>query len=668
MGVRFAARERRETLNPMCGIAGFFDPRASDPLQARADCLAMTKVLHHRGPDDGDLWVDSEVGLALGHRRLAVLDLSVAGRQPMTSANQRWVIVYNGEIYNHAAIAADLRAQGVRLRGGSDTEVLLEAISCWGIEKSLARCNGMFAFAVWDRVQRDLWLARDRLGEKPLYYSCAEGRVLFASELKGLHASGRFRANINRESLALYLRYGRVPGSACIFATVQQLPAGYLAKVVSNAQPISAQLQSYWSLADVAQRALGSSTGTPATAQLIDEAHQRVRSAVTMRMQADVPLGAFLSGGIDSSLIVALMQTHGTRSVRTFSVGFDAADYDESRFARAVATHLGTQHTQIQLSTDEGLKLIPRLAEIYDEPFADSSQIPTLLISEVARREVTVCLSGDGGDEVFGGYNHYQFGDALWQRLRHVPPALATILQKLVYSVPYRLRAAAIGALVRVLPQARRVANPERKFERLLSLLGVTSREALYFKLVRGFGAHDVCQADALKTQAWFEQAASWPKIADFGAWMMALDAVTYLPDDILTKVDRASMAVSLEGRMPFLDHTLVEFAWSLPLEAKINRSGGKWILRKLLQRYLPQALIDRPKMGFAVPLDRWLRGPLRGWAQDLFASSALDCDGLVDVVTARRALDDHLSGRRNHAHLLWTLLMLMAWRERWQV
>ena len=652
----------------MCGISGFFDPRVNDPLELRADCLAMTNVLHHRGPDDGDVWIDGDAGLAFGHRRLAVLDLTASGRQPMSSASERWVIVYNGEIYNHLEIAADLRACGVQLRGGSDTEVLLEAIALWGIEKTIARCNGMFAFAVWDRAQRDLWLVRDRLGEKPLYYSCTGGRVLFASELKGLHASRRFRANISRDSLALYLRYGRVPGAACIFESVQQLPAGCFAKLVSDAQATSAAPQSYWSLPSVAQRGISSSADAPTTAQLLDEAHHRVRSAVTMRMQADVPLGAFLSGGIDSSLIVALMQTHSTRSVRTFSVGFDEADYDESRFARAVATHLGTQHTQIQLSTDEGLKLIPRLAEIYDEPFADSSQIPTLLVSEVARREVTVCLSGDGGDEVFGGYNHYQFGDVLWRRLRYLPPPLATILQKLMYAVPYQFRAGAIRALESVLPHNRRIANPERKFERLLSLLGVKSREDLYFNLVRGFGAHDVSYPEARKTQAPFEQPGAWPKIANFAAWMMAMDTVTYLPDDILTKVDRASMAVSLEGRIPFLDHTLVEFAWSLPMGLKINPSGGKWILRKLLQRHLPQALIDRPKMGFAVPLDRWLRGPLRGWAQDLFASSALECNGLINPAAARQALDDHLSARRNHPHLLWTLLMLMAWRERWQV
>jgi asparagine synthase (glutamine-hydrolysing) len=652
----------------MCGIAGLFDPRASDRSEVRADCLAMTKVLHHRGPDDGDVWIDGDAGIALGHRRLAVVDLSAAGRQPMSSANQRWMIVYNGEIYNHVQIAAQLNAGGVQLRGGSDTEVLLEAISLWGVDKAIARCNGMFAFAVWDREQCDLWLARDRLGEKPLYYSCAQGRILFASELKGLHASNRFHAVINRETLALYLRYGRVPGSACIFDSVQQLRAGCLVKLVSNAQVVSAQAQSYWSLGDVAQRGVESSNGTQATPELLDEAHERVRSAVTMRMQADVPLGAFLSGGIDSSLIVAMMQAHDSRAVRTFSVGFDDADYDESYYARAVATHLGTKHTQVQLSSDEGLKLVPRLAEIYDEPFADSSQIPTLLISEVARREVTVCLSGDGGDELFGGYNHYQFGEVLWQRLRYLPPRLAKLLQGLMYAVPYRYRSAAVRGLASVLPYGRRVANPERKLERLLGLLGVQSREQLYFNLVRGFGAHDVSQAQAANTEAWFEQSVAWPKISNFGAWMMAMDTVTYLPDDILTKVDRASMAVSLEGRIPFLDHTLVEFAWSLPLDSKVNPSAGKWILRKLLQRYLPQALIDRPKMGFAVPLDRWLRGPLREWAEDLFASRALDCEGLVDTKAARRALDDHLSGRRNHPHLLWTLLMFIAWRERWQV
>ena len=628
----------------------------------------MTETLRHRGPDDGDVWQDVPSGVTLGHRRLAILDLSPSGSQPMTSASGRWTLVYNGEIYNYRSLAADLRARGVRFAGTSDSEVLLEAICAWGVETAIGKCNGMFAFAAWDRARRELWLARDRLGEKPLYYFQSKGRVLFASELKALHASAGFHPRLERDALALYLRYGRVPGPMSIFSATRQLEPGSLIRFSAADPAAPVQPQRYWSAAEMAELGVVEQGRVPASDELVDETHERLKAAVAMRMRADVPLGAFLSGGIDSSLVVALMQSVGASGVRTFSVGFDDVDYDESAYARAVARHLGSQHREIRLNMDDGLHLVPRLSEIYDEPFADSSQIPTLLVSEVARREVTVCLSGDGGDEVFGGYNHYRFGDRLHQRLRQMPAALAVSLQSLARLVPYRLRAAAVRSIVSTVPRGRRLANPERKFERLLAVMDVRSRAELYFRLIRGFGAHGVSAAEAHAVRAWFEHSSAWPRIADFAPWMMAMDTMTYLPDDILTKVDRASMAVSLETRIPLLDHTLVEFAWSLPASLKLESGGGKWVLRKLLQRYLPQALIDRPKMGFAVPLDRWLRGPLRVWAQDLFASPALACDGLVDAAAARKVLADHLSGRQNQPHMLWTLLMLLSWRDRWQV
>jgi asparagine synthase (glutamine-hydrolysing) len=635
----------------MCGIAGFWDQRlagAAPELRRRA--LAMAAPLGHRGPDGESAAVDPAAGVGLGHRRLAVVDLGPTGEQPMSSASGRFVIAYNGEVYNHGELRCGLEAKGVAFRGSSDTEVMLEAIEAWGLEAALRRFVGMFAFALWDRTERTLHLVRDRLGKKPLYWARRGPLVLFASELKALKAYPGWAPELDPAALAQYLRFGYVPSPRSIFAHVEKVPPGHVLTLTPRAEP---RAWCYWSLRDVALAGLRAPLPLDGTVAA-DALESLLREAVRQRMIADVPLGAFLSGGIDSSTVVALMQAESAQPVKTFSIGFRAAGYDEAPFARRVAAHLGTEHTELYLEPREAQGLIPRLAETFDEPFADSSQIPTWFVSRLARQHVTVALSGDGGDEVFAGYNRHR---------------TAAVLEHLA-ALPAPLRRAASGLLdlpgprgwerlARLLPPARRPPQPGEKAAKLALVLRDPDVAAAYRRLVTLWEPRELVATP--EPASVIDDEALTAAVPGAVERLQLLDMASYLPGDILTKVDRASMAVSLEVRAPLLDHRVVEFAWRLPTALKLRRGRGKHLLRTLLARFVPPALTERPKSGFSLPLDDWLHGPLRDWAEALLAPSAL----LVDPAPVRAAWRAHLSGERNEQHRLWCILMLQAWLER---
>lgn len=641
----------------MCGLTGFaFAPGEPDQMQAIG--RTMADRIRHRGPDDEGLWADGDAGVVLAHRRLSIVDLSAAGHQPMVSSSGRWVIAYNGEVYNHLELRKRLEADcsARAWRGHSDTETVLACIDAWGLEAALRACVGMFAIALWDREERVLWLARDRLGEKPLYYGWQGGTCLFGSELKALRAHPAFNAGVDRGALALLLRHNYVPAPYSIHTGIHKLPPGTFVRIRAgdrDAEPVA-----YWSLRDVAERGTGCAV-TLSDNDAIDELERRLGAAVRSQMMADVPLGALLSGGIDSSLITALMQANSARAVRTFTIGFDEHEYDEAVHARSVAAHIGTEHTELRLGGGDALDLVPRLPEMYDEPFADSSQLPTHLVMKLARQHVTVALSGDGGDEMFGGYNRYFLGPKVWRRLRWVPGPLRHALGGMLAALP----PASVNSLAaRFAPRAG-VALPGDKLHKLASRIrGVRSMDDLYVRLVSEWDDPAALVIGGRMPPNLLDRRANWPRLGDPVARMMALDGLTYLPDDILAKVDRASMAVSLETRAPFLDRGVVEFAWSLPMSMKLGDGQGKWILRRLLDRHVPRHLIERPKMGFAVPLDAWLRGPLRDWAESLLSEDRLRREGFLDAMPIRAAWKRHLSGEASLGYRLWSVLMFQAW------
>ncbi|MGB3290166.1 MAG: asparagine synthase (glutamine-hydrolyzing), partial [Burkholderiaceae bacterium] len=624
-------------------------------------------ALTHRGPDDAGVWVDEHCGLALAHRRLAVLELSPAGHQPMLSSDRRHVIVFNGEIYNHLCLRRQLEAEGLAppWRGHSDTETLLACIVAWGMPKALAATTGMFALAVWDRQARQLFLARDRLGEKPLYWGWQGGVLLFGSELKALRRHPAFRADVDRQALASFMRHGYISAPHSIYQGLHKLPAGHWL-ALDLARPDEArqaQATPYWTLAETVAAGLRRPfDGTPDEA--VDALEQQLSQSVRRQMLSDVPLGAFLSGGIDSSAIVALMQAQSTRPVRSFTIGFDDERYNEAPHAAAIARHLGTDHTQLLLRPDDALALIPALPHIYDEPFADSSQLPTLLVSQLTRKHVTVALSGDGGDELFGGYNTFRFAPKLWRRMQALPSPLRRRSASWLGSVPPArwdgmlngLRRASAGRLARGLNAG--------KLHKLSTLLNSPDQGEFFRRLSSHWPDPAALLRHAGEAPTPLTQAGALPATDCFEHHMMAANTAMYMPDDILVKVDRAAMAHSLEVRVPMLDHHVVELAWRMPLSWKIRAGEGKWPLRQLLYRYVPQALMERPKKGFSVPLGDWLRGPLREWAQALLDPTRLARDGYLNAEPVQRAWRQHLDGHQDHAQGLWCVLTFQAWLQ----
>lgn len=649
----------------MCGLTGFLSVAAMPRDRLEAVAKAMADQLVHRGPDDGGVWADIDCGLALAHRRLSIIDLSECGHQPMLSSDGRYVVAYNGELYNFRTLREELEGIGERFRGHSDTEVLVAAVSRWGVKAALERFNGMFAVALWDRTERVLHLARDRLGEKPLYYGWMGNTFLFGSELKALKVHPSWRGNVDRNALSLYLRHNYVPSPFSIYEGISKLPPGCTGTLTysQGLRDRSLTVQPYWSVRDVAER--GAADRYRGTAkQAVDELEDRLKEAVGLRMVADVPLGAFLSGGIDSSTVVALMQVQSTRPVRTFSIGFHEDEYNEADHAAAVAKHLGTDHTELYVTPDEAMAVIPSLPCLYDEPFGDSSQIPTFLVSKLAREQVTVSLSGDGGDELFGGYNRYFLGERIWRSIGWAPRVLRRTAARGVTAFSPAAWDSGFGAVKRALPARLRYANPGDKLHKLAEVLAVPAPEVMYLGLVSHWKQPNEIVIGGGEPATALTDQDQWARLGDFSERMMYMDSISYLPDDILVKVDRASMGVSLESRIPLLDHRLVEFAWRLPLSMKIRGSEGKWILRQVVYRHVPRELLERPKTGFGVPIDHWLRGPLRGWAEDLLSAERLRREGYLNPAPIREKWEEHLSGRRNWQYLLWDVLMFQGWLQ----
>jgi asparagine synthase (glutamine-hydrolysing) len=622
----------------------------------------MAATLAHRGPDAEGLWLDEHATVALGHRRLSVVELSPLGAQPMVSHDGRWALAYNGELYNHAALAAGLGGAESALRGGSDTEVLLETIAAVGLTEALERAEGMFAFALFDTEHGELSLVRDRFGEKPLYYGWVDGRLAFGSELKAIRSLPELRPEVDRTAVALYLRHNCVPAPRTIYAGISKLLPGQAVSFhAGDRAPSGGRTSSYWS----ASERLGEAHRDPVVAEgaaLLDAVEGTLSASVAARMVADVPVGAFLSGGVDSSLIVALMQQHATAPVRTFTVGFEDAAFDESAEAAAVAAHLGCEHTTVRLTASDGLEVVDRLAEIFDEPFGDVSAIPMHLVSRLAAGEVTVALSGDGGDELFAGYNRHAWLERLWRRAAPLPASVRRGAGRALERIPPTVveRGAAL------VPRRARPRNPSLKVAKVARVLAAASPEDAYLSMVSYFDDAESLVVGAGPSESLAARPADWPALGGLTEQMLFLDLTTYLPDDILTKLDRAAMAVSLETRAPFLDRAVVELAWRLPLATKLHGTTTKWVLREVLARHVPVDLVDRAKMGFGFPIAGLLRGELRAWGDALLDEQRLAAQGLLEPAPLVAAWHDHLSGRHDHGHELWAVLALLAWLERW--
>lgn len=652
----------------MCGITGYFEavPRSTGE-ELEATAMAMAATLHHRGPDDSGVWADPIAGIVLAHRRLSILDLSPLGHQPMHSPCGRYMVTFNGEIYNFRALRQELEARGQRFRGQSDTEVLVACVTEFGILSAVRRLNGMFAFALWDRRERQLYLVRDRLGEKPLYYGYLGRTLVFGSELKALRTHPEFDCRLNRDALALYLRHNYIPAPFSIYEGISKVQPGTVVRISPEDTDRIPTVTRYWSVEAAAERGLADPfTGSEEDAVI--HLDTLLRDAVKHRMEADVPLGAFLSGGIDSSLIVALMQAQSAQPVRTFTIGFHEAQYNEANHAKAVAQHLGTDHTELYVTPQEAMAVIPHLPAIYDEPFSDMSQIPSFLVSQLARKDVTVVLSGDGADELFGGYDRYCLGAEVWRKIERLPSPIRALFAKGVQAVSPQRWNQLIAPIAHLLSDSTWQRNPGEKLHRVAQVLSTGAPEPLYLGMVSHWkqpaavvlGAHEPLTAVT-------DYRRHFP-VGAFELHMMYVDSLSYLPDNILVKVDRASMAVSLEARVPFLDHRVLEFSWHVPLAWKIRQGKGKYLLRKLLHNYVPPALTERPKMGFGVPMNMWLRGPLREWSESLLDEKRLKDQGFLSPDPIRGKWDEHLSGAMDWGAPLWDVLMFQAWLEHeWQ-
>ena len=651
----------------MCGIIGFLGGDFTNDQLSSAILEEMSDQIVNRGPDSAGIWLDSSTKIALGHRRLAIVDLSPAGYQPMTSGSNRYVMTYNGEIYNSDEIRNELIKSRVTVnwRGHSDTEVLLAGFDAWGVRETVSRVTGMFAIAVWDKELEQLTLIRDRIGEKPLYYgwqgSGSNKVFLFGSELKALKKHPQFINEIDRGSLALYMRYCYVPAPHSIYKGIMKVEPGTIVTV--TLQESEHTTEKYWNALDVVRTGAESPfEGT--VAEVTNNLDIALRKTISQQMMADVPLGAFLSGGIDSSTVVALMQAQSSRPIKTFTIGFSETGYNEAEFAKLVAGHLGTEHTELYVSSQDALNVIPQLPNHYCEPFADSSQIPTFLVSSLARHHVTVSLSGDGGDELFCGYNRYLFADKLWKGLSMTPASVRELVGKSIKSLPAAGWNKTFELLNRITPRKFNGISWGDKLQKGAGVIASKDLTNLYQGLVSnwqdpsavviGDGEHDRIFSTDVQL------------LSDVGdvQKMMAIDTVSYLPDDILVKVDRAAMGVSLETRVPFLDHHIFEFASKIPLAMKLKNGVGKLILRDILYRYVPKDLIERPKMGFGVPVADWLRGPLKEWAEELLGESRLRSQGFFYPRIVREMWSEHLSGTRNWQSQLWAVLMFQAWLE----
>jgi len=624
----------------MCGFSGFF---AAAPLGDGANDIlaAMGNAIYSRGPDDAGTWSDASLGIGLSHRRLAIVDLSAAGHQPMHSSSGRYVMAFNGEIYNHLSLRSLLTTeQGETWRGHSDTETLLACFERWGVEKTLQATVGMFAIALWDTQERQLILARDRLGEKPLYWGWHNDVLLFGSELKALKVHPAFSANIDRDALALYLRHNYVPTPYSIYQGIEKFPPGHYVAIALGQKRASVELIPFWSFNAAVKAGLDNPLPSDSKA-VVDTLETQLDRGIGMQMLADVPLGAFLSGGVDSSLIVALMQKQSPRPVKTFTIGFSEDGFNEAEHALAVSRHLHTEHNEIYVQAKDALSIIPDLPRIYCEPFADSSQIPTFLVSQMARKHVTVTLSGDAGDELFGGYNPYQFAPRIWSKVSKVPGGMRQVAASSLKKLPLKARA-----------------------EKLVDILGCRNREDFYRQLVSHWKTPSNALISGNERPTLLDTPDKWPAGTRFEEWMMAMDAQTYMVDDILVKVDRAAMANSLETRVPLLDHRVVELAWRIPLDMKIRGGVGKWALKEVLYRHVPRELIERPKKGFSIPIAAWLRGPLREWSEMLLNEKRLQQEGFFHPSVIRRVWEQHLNGRADHSSKLWGVLMFQAWLE----
>lgn len=649
----------------MCGIVGLYSSQSFPDRQLlHRTILKMADNLRHRGPDGGDVWQDPEVPIALGHRRLAIIDLSDTGRQPMSSLSARYILTYNGEIYNFKKLRIELERNGISFRGTSDTEVILAAIEMWGINEALANLNGMFAMAIWDRTEKLLYLVRDKLGKKPLYVGWAGGTLVFGSELKALVAHQEFKKEINPLSLTSYMRYGYVPSPQCIYRKVWSLPAGHMMKIdvqnLSSAEDLQAMMMPYWSPLQTlyASKSSGyiASPKPETTREIIKEFESILQTCVQDRMISDVPLGAFLSGGTDSSITVALMQKASKRPIKTYSIGFDEKGYDEAPFARSIAAYLGTEHNELYVNAEQARATIPQLSQIYDEPFADISQIPTFLVAQFARESVTVALSGDGGDEMLGGYNRHIDGPKLWNRMKVVPNFLKEAFSTTITKIPVDTW----DFLSRFRPHFG------SHMHKMSDVLSIENQFDFYMRLVSHWPDAEKLVIGGANVRIPLTDPNLQPEGLTFSELMMYWDTISYLPGDILTKVDRATMAVGLEARAPLLDQRVYDFVWRLPESMKIHQGQGKWLLRKVLENHIPNRFFERPKQGFSIPIAIWLRGPLKQWAEGLLDKEKLVKQGLLDADMISAAWEEHQKGLGNNAGKLWTVLMFQDWYERW--